>query len=130
MTPLRPIVKPCGSIRRMPRHGLDLGATYGKLNHYDDAVEAYRQAVRINPENAQAWVDLGVDYVNLNRYDDAMEAYRQALRINPEDTEAWFDLGFAYGLSGDRIATLDTIRKLQRLDPAMADKLYNALLPR
>ena len=36
---------------------LTSGSTYGKpLNHYDDAIEAYRQAVWINPKNAEVMV--------------------------------------------------------------------------
>jgi len=55
-----------------------LGGAYGYLNRYNDAVEAYRQAIKINPENADAWHNLGVAYYKLNRYNDAIEAYRQA----------------------------------------------------
>ena len=39
-----------------------LGVAYGKLGRYNDAIEAFRQALRINPEDAAAWYNLGVTY--------------------------------------------------------------------
>jgi Flp pilus assembly protein TadD len=61
-----------------------LGWIYDELNRYEDAIGAYRQALRINPEHADAWSNLGVTYSNIKSRDDAVEAFRQALRINPE----------------------------------------------
>ena len=80
----------------MPTPGTTSGSLTSNLKRYDDAIEAYRQALRINPENADAWNNLGIAYNNLKRYDDAIEAYRQALRINPEYANAWYNLGIAY----------------------------------
>ena len=77
----------------MPMPGTTSGITYDNLNRYNDAIEAYRQALRINPEYADAWDNLGFAYRKLNRYNDAIEAYRQALRINPEDAWAWYASG-------------------------------------
>jgi len=78
-----------------------LGWIYDELNRYDDAIEAYRQALRINPEHADAWSNLGVAYSNINRNDDAVEAFRQALRINPEHPIARIKIiSFAYGPCG------------------------------
>ena len=74
--------------------GLDfLGGVYRGLNRYNDAIEAYRQALRIDPKDAIGWLSLGDTYYRLERYNDAIEAYRQALRIDPEDASAWKSLG-------------------------------------
>ena len=108
----------------------NLGFTYGKLNLYNDAIEAYRQALRINPEDANVWDKLGFAYGEVNRYNNAIEAYRQNLRINPESAIAWYNLGIAYVLSGNRTAALDAVHKLRHLDPALADKLFNTIVPR
>ena len=71
----------------------NLGVAYSDLNRNDDAIEAYRQALRINPEYAAAWNNLGATYGKINRYDDEIEAHRQALRINPKYASAWYNLG-------------------------------------
>jgi len=67
----------------------NLGIAYAKLKRYDDAINAYREAVRLNPDKFYIWVDLGNTYKHLKRYDDAVNAYREAVRINPEHTSTW-----------------------------------------
>jgi len=39
-----------------------LGFAYNELKRYNDAIDALRQALRINPEFAYAWTNLGFDY--------------------------------------------------------------------
>ena len=114
----------------MPHAWYNLGVAYINLNRYNDAIEAYRQALRINPEDADAWNNLGIAYRHLNRYNDAIEAYRQALRINPEYAAAWYNLGVAYchfrqpdSRPGSRPGTA-TPRS------GKADKLFNLIVPR
>ena len=102
-----------------------LGIAYGKLNRYNDAIEAYRQALRINPEYADAWYNLGVAYGNLNRYNDAIEAYRQALRINPEYADAWYNLGVAYGELKRYNDAIEAYRQALRINPEYADAWNN-----
>lgn len=67
-----------------------------ELNKIDNAILAYRQALRINPNYAACWHVLGIVYAELERYSDAISATRQALRVNPEYADAWFALGSAY----------------------------------
>ena len=105
----------------------NLGYAYDELNRYNDAIEALRQAVRIDPEYANAWNNLGAAYVELKRYNDAIEALRQAVRIDPEDAVAWYNLGTAYAFSGNRTEALNVVRELRRLDPVNADKLFNKI---
>jgi tetratricopeptide (TPR) repeat protein len=68
---------------------------YGKLGRYTEAIEAFKQAIRINPDYADAYFNLGVVYVKLGRYTEAIETFKQAIRINPDFAElitilVWF----------------------------------------
>jgi Flp pilus assembly CpaE family ATPase len=42
----------------------------------------------------------------------------------------WNNLGTAYYNSANRTAALDAVRELRRLDPELADKLFNTIVPR
>ena len=53
-----------------------------------DARDAFERAIRINPENATAWLHLGLAYEFLGHRPAAVEAYRRALSITPERAEA------------------------------------------
>jgi cytochrome c-type biogenesis protein CcmH/NrfG len=57
-------------------------------------VEAYREALRLKPDDAEAWYNLGVSYGKLGRCQEAVEAYREALRLKPDFAEAWVGLGY------------------------------------
>jgi len=97
-----------------------LGGAYGELNRRSDAIDAYRQALRINPESAKAWLVLGITCGELKRYDEAVEAYRQALRINPEYADAWYNLGAVYGGLKRYSDAIEAIRQAVRINPENA----------
>ncbi len=95
----------------------NLGFSYGELNRSQDAIEAYRQAVRINPEHAEVWYNQGIAYEKLNRSQDAIDAYRQALRIDPKHVSAWEGLGAAYRGLNRYTDAIDAYRQALRIDP-------------
>lgn len=73
-----------------------LGNAYYELKLFDDAIDAYNYAVRVDPLNFNAWFNLGVLYEKLKRYDDALEVYHKALRIDPRHPDALSRVGRVY----------------------------------
>ena len=65
-----------------------------------EAIEAYREALRLKPDFADAWNNLGVAYGKLGRHQEAIEAYREALRLKPDDAAAWYNLGVCIRRTG------------------------------
>ena len=105
-----------------------LGFTYKKLGRYQEALEAYREALRLKPDFAEAWGELGAAYGKLGRHQDAIAPYREALRLKPDDAEAWGGLAAAYALSGNRSAALEAVREFRRYDPQKAEELFNLIM--
>lgn len=108
---------------------LSLGRAYGEAGQADQAIKAFREALRINPEYAGTWNNLGVAYVEAGQTDQAFKAYREALRINPEDAVAWVNLGIVYGKSDQVDQAIKAYREALRINPEYADawvKLGNA----
>jgi len=60
--------------------GID-GATLGK---YEEAIEACKQALSINPDFAEAHFNLGMAYINLNNRDSALEQYKILKNLDTE----------------------------------------------
>ena len=52
--------------------------------HKTSNIDAYKQAIRINPDDADAHYNLGVAYGKLGKYQEAMDAFKQAIRFNPD----------------------------------------------
>lgn len=55
----------------------------GKLGRFDEAEQAYLEALARRPNNALYYVNLGVLYHRWSRRLDAAAAYRRALNIDP-----------------------------------------------
>ena len=58
------------------------GASYRNLNQYNRAIEDYDQAIKIKPEDADAYVNRGISYAAMNQHDLAIEDYDLAIKIN------------------------------------------------
>ena len=63
-------------------------------------MEAYRQAIRLKPDYAEAHYGLGLAYANLGHWQEAVYAYRQALQLKPDYAEVYYNLGWALTLLG------------------------------
>ena len=94
-----------------------LGEAYGQLKQTAKAIEAYQQALRIDPEHAEAWYNLGLAYGQAGQTAKAIEACQQALRINPEDAEAWYNLGFIYGQADQTAKAIEAYQRALRIKP-------------
>ena len=65
--------------------GLDLQ----EQNKYIEAIKAYDEAIRINPNLATAWSNKGVAFYGQGKYDEAIKAFDEAVRIDPNLATAW-----------------------------------------
>jgi len=103
---------------------LGLGNAYAKLNQKEKSIEAYQQAVRINPDFAEAWYGLGNIYAQLKQSDKAIEAQQQAIRINPDYAAAWSSLGIIYANIKQYDKSLEALRQVVRINPDDGDAWY------
>src|SRR5580700_8570823 len=62
----------------------DLGLVRQDLRDDAGAATAYRKAIDLKPDHAEATFNLGVVLQEAGRLDDAMRAYAQAYRLRPE----------------------------------------------
>ncbi len=102
-----------------------LGFTYSETGKNIDAVEAYKHAIRINPDFAKAYNDLGTTYHSLGRYEDAVQAFKQAIRINPDLDKPHYNLGNSYRELGLNKEAVEAFKQAIRINPDFADAYNN-----
>ncbi len=54
----------------------------------DEAIRAYKQAMRLNPDIAEIHNNLGVAYIHKGDIENAVNCFENAVRINPDYSEA------------------------------------------
>jgi len=98
-----------------------LGVAYSSLGRYQDEIESYKQAIRIEPDYADAYINLGNTYYEIGRYQDAAESYKQAIRIEPDNAKAHYNLGVSYKALGRWQDAVETYNQAIRIKPDYAD---------
>ncbi len=101
------------------------GSSYDKAHMYREAIEAYREAIRLRPDYADAYVNLGVAYYRIERYSEAVNAYSQAIKIRPVNLSAYNKLGATYIILGDYSKALDAFTQSVRIDPKNSETHFN-----
>jgi cytochrome c-type biogenesis protein CcmH/NrfG len=126
------------ALRLRPQDGLTqlwLGEVYARMpdsqQHRHRAEEAFREAVRLLPANAEGFLELGKLMQRAELPDQAEKLFREAIRLNPNHDEALRLLGQQLTRKGDpegarfvaraeRIAAVR--RELQTLETAVTKK--------
>ena len=92
---------------------------------WEEAIEAYRRVVSIDPSFAAAWNNLGLLLHRMGQYDDAREAYGAALKADPSCREAAYNLGSLQEDCGHVEAAIGHYRRALELSPDYADAHFN-----
>lgn len=72
------------------------GNEFSQKGQYEQAVEAYHQAIQINPDATGPFYNLGLAYKHLGQYERASAAFESALRLEPDNMNIRLNLGNVY----------------------------------
>jgi len=102
-----------------------LGRAFLTRNGFDRAQAAFREAVRLRPDFAEAYNDLGGTLVRLERADEALAAFRRA--ADAGYGPALYNLGNLYlRVTRDPARAREVLERAVKLEQATADT-WNAL---
>ena len=102
----------------------NLGKTHLKLQLYDEAIKAFKQAIQIRADYAEAYNGLGDAYLYSEHYQEAITAYTQAIKLNPDFAEAYNGLGLAYSDIFQPEEALKALQQAIKLQPKSPLNFY------
>lgn len=91
---------------------------------WPEAIDAYKLAVRLDPNYPPAYSGLGDAYLNSGKWEDALAAYKEAVRITPNDPQAQYNLGYCYNTMGRHGEAFAPLVRATSLDPNFAEAHY------
>jgi tetratricopeptide (TPR) repeat protein len=108
----------------------NVGGVCFESGRLDEAMEYYQQAVRINPNYAEALNSIGA-VLAARGNDKAVEWFRKALTVQPAHAPALFNMGNAMAKKGDDRAAVEFFQAALQVEPGNyqdRNNLGNALV--
>jgi tetratricopeptide (TPR) repeat protein len=86
-----------------------LGSALGDSNRHEEAIAAYAEALRLEPDDAMARSGLArVYWIGLGRVDEAIAEFERVIELNPESGYSYLQLSLLYALRG-RLADAERV---------------------
>jgi tetratricopeptide (TPR) repeat protein len=99
------------------------GHEFLKAQKDREAIKAFKESIKLNPNTAETYYGLGFSSFRLGKFRDAADAFKKATVLNPQMAKAHYGLSLAYQELGNTSALLEEHRILERLDKTLARKL-------
>ena len=101
----------------------NMGNAYSDIGQYQQAIESYQAAIKLNSTLSKPHNNLGLAYAASNRLADALAEFQQAVKLKPDYAEAHYNLGVAYLQQGRKNEARVEQQILMKLNSDMAAKL-------
>ena len=84
---------------------------------YSEAIDEFKQAIKLKPNYAAAHYHLANAYFGLRRYDEALDSYKKAVKIKPSYIDAHYSLGVLATMLSEYDDAIKALKKVIKLDP-------------
>jgi len=102
-----------------------LGIARAAAGRDDQALEAFRAALKVDPKNAIAWQNIGLTHVHARRPKEALPAFDQAFALNDRLPRAWNGRGAALEQMGRHGEAIEAWKRAIELDSHQFEALWN-----
>ncbi len=101
------------------------GSMWLRAKRYEEAEQAYREAIRLAPEKPGGYLGLGHVYRQQERYDEAIAAYKKAQETSPKDYRPLYYMGLTIWAKNHSDEALSYFDQALALKPGNSTVLYN-----
>lgn len=107
------------------RELMDKGYSLTELHRFDEAVDAYNRAIKLQPDEAWAWARRGRTFRLLDRLSSALADYNKALELSPNYGWAYNGKGIILERMGDIEGALECFKRATEIKPTETWHWYN-----
>jgi len=124
--------KPLGALTRRGGNDLSTDAEFGAAakaytaRNFEEAERRAKAVTARYPDSAAAHLFLGQVYLQRRLYVEAADSFERAIQLKRDLAPAWAGLASADARQGLQDRARDAVRELQKLDPALAQKLIDS----
>ena len=104
---------------------VEYGAANGAKGDLPTAIQAFTEAIKINPVYAPAFYNRGVAYSLENNLDAAAADFNRTIQLSPKFKEAYFQRGDLKARRGDLPGAIADFSQVLKLDPKFAPAYHN-----
>jgi tetratricopeptide (TPR) repeat protein len=102
---------------RLPYVEYYFGLSESRAGRAQSAIEAFRSAIRDNPDSFQSHRALGQELIDNSRFEDAVAPLKRAVMLDPRDVEAKAALGLAFFESAQYPEGIKMLEEADRMKP-------------
>jgi tetratricopeptide (TPR) repeat protein len=110
---------------RTPKMEFALGAVYDQLKRPKDAIDAYKRAADLDPDDAHNLEALAQALLNDNQLDAALKTFQQVAQADPEDSGAVIHISEILRRQGKYEEALTAVKQAVKKDPDSPEAGYN-----
>ncbi len=103
----------------------NLGEAHDKLGNFDQAIEEFKGALKINPNYFFGLNNLGNIYGKQGKYVEAINYFQKALDQKSDYSPAHYNIARAYHLVGKKREAAESYRKAIQFNPYFEQAFYN-----
>ena len=96
---------------------LEEGKTYYNNEEYDKAIEIFKKAIELNPNDDDCWRWLGNSYSKNGQIEEAIKSHLKATELNQNKGVNWSMLGSSYLINGQKEEAIKYCLKATELNP-------------
>lgn len=103
----------------------DKGVVFQQSNNHQAAIDAYANAIELNPKLPVAYNNRGVAYSKLRNHQLAIADFNKVINLSPKWAGAYYNRGIEYIELGNYQQAINDCSKAIKLNPEFASAYYN-----
>ncbi len=112
-------------VRDLAEEHYNLGMVYAQEGQYDQALQEYTEAVKLQPDHLMAHFKIALVYDNRGMLNQAEKKYLEVIDLFPRAALAYNNLGLIYEKKGDFLKAEEYYIKASDAHPLLPDPVYN-----